>query len=466
MIESILAQIALSASGVTGGVKNAEDKVNSARNLVRGMGGKPTKSLFGLVDDKVAYYPIIATTSLGTNATDLADVIEARLAANIQIGLSGATRIIDVQDENSIIDFFKRNVADGKQSQDLDNVDMKWYANSSISAYKESENTEESATDKEILESMIMLSPILSKSFHRSNKLQKQDMKVRNSVVNTRTVFLNEKDEDVADAELEIADAAIDKKNVSANISFKQQEKRNNHMAPTVVSSTIMLKSGDRTIQTEISFGVKAVLHVVKSDDFVKAIASNSIKDTIALRLVKFTTGEIKFWKDLVFGIDTLKKVFNRTRHQKAFSMLNALKYSMMKINSENLSKQAQIVIRDGGSIENAAAGNYHTNSILPTTSLVITNEEVQEIEKLTGLDFSRAYDAKGLFEELNILSLYIADELNDKVIIIDRVSTDVAYGSSNQLYKLATSVTSLSGLKKSERDKSGLMKSMFKSMV
>ena len=133
---------------------------------------------------------------------------------------------------------------------------------------------------------------------------------------------LNKKQSDLNQQEREInrRNRELDKKqneldrrnamstNADAGIQ-KMEVKKLNDMTPTLVKTVIKVKDKDAGIfDKAITFGVKCVVHPLQSEDVIYYL-SDSVKDSSKFfRLIQWTTGEIKFFRDLIVSLDTVKK--------------------------------------------------------------------------------------------------------------------------------------------------------------
>src|SRR5699024_8471989 len=81
-----------------------------------------------------------------------------------------------------------------------------------------------------------------------------------------------------------------------------------NSSLPTTISSKVNFMGTDSKgefipgvlVPKEIKFGVKTVVHVVKTEDIIFYLSDKSRGSNLVTKLVKFTTGELRLVKDLL----------------------------------------------------------------------------------------------------------------------------------------------------------------------
>ena len=139
----------------------------------------------------------------------------------------------------------------------------------------------------------------------------------------------------------------------------------------------------------ELVFGVKAVVHTVDHEDVVYFLGESSTRSNILARLIKLTTGELSFFKEFLFNIDRSKKIAT-SKHSGVWATMNSM------FTDEKMSQYQK------------------KQGLIPTISLVVSAEEVEQVRINTGIDIltnSRA--AAKIYDELYLLDFYVIDETN-----------------------------------------------------
>lgn len=161
--------------------------------------------------------------------------------------------------------------------------------------------------------------------------------------------------------------------------------------------------------EKEVSFGVKAVQHVAQSQDIAFFLTDASKRSNFFAKLVNFTSGEMNLVKRL-FGIDKYKHAAEAYKRTKNSTWKNLLRLG----DTENFRRYANRLgknIRDG---------------IIPTTTLVISSAEEEQIFKKTGYKISEHVGfASTLYKDLYLQELMIVDEVNQ---IITRYSDEAGF--------------------------------------
>lgn len=161
--------------------------------------------------------------------------------------------------------------------------------------------------------------------------------------------------------------------------------------------------------EKEVSFGVKAVQHVAQSQDIAFFLTDASKRSNFFAKLINFTSGEMNLVKRL-FGIDKYKHAAEAYKRTKNSTWKNLLRLG----DTENFRRYANRLgknIRDG---------------IIPTTTLVISSAEEDQIFKKTGYKISEHVGfASTLYKDLYLQELMIVDEVNQ---IITRYSDEAGF--------------------------------------
>lgn len=192
-----------------------------------------------------------------------------------------------------------------------------------------------------------------------------------------------------------------------------------NKLAPTFISMKLHLAvGGSKTVgntninkekgsikDIDILFGVKCVVHPLKSDDIIHNI-SIGFKNSTIFKLVKWTTGEYGFFK----GIEEI--VFD---------------YSRMKELGIQASKQSNYWWFKLKKLKNANKGKIASFSKKPlptkTATLIITKDEADLLERTYRLDIKQCKIAHKIINELFLLNFGYIDETTEIVYLYDEVS-------------------------------------------
>jgi hypothetical protein len=176
---------------------------------------------------------------------------------------------------------------------------------------------------------------------------------------------------------------------IPANIFADSDVKKANDLAPTLMNVRILKEMGEDSKYVSFVCGVKAVIHPVNSDDMIDHITSALRERGKLFRFLQWTTGEISFFKDLVFNIDQAKKDIKEIRSGKASTWWRALK---------NIK----------------ASRRFHkwtrTGPVLPNATIVISMDEVEYIKSNHGFDLMEEELGEKILKAYNLIQFIIVD--------------------------------------------------------
>lgn len=195
-----------------------------------------------------------------------------------------------------------------------------------------------------------------------------------------------------------------------------------NDKSPTIVKVKISMipqdqnnvKTSDGTtinmnnvIEKDLLFGVKSVLHLLPNEEVAYYLADTTKGSNMLFKLIRWTTGELHFFRDLFFGVELNKKLAKDTTKSGSFW------WKKLKSMGENRKLRASAdAINDGKSIKDAP---------IPVATMVISKFDVENIKSKYGVDIMR--DGKYGFKIVNtfmLLNFVIVDESCDLVSIFD----------------------------------------------
>lgn len=167
-----------------------------------------------------------------------------------------------------------------------------------------------------------------------------------------------------------------------------------NDLHPLILNVEVNFREpeGNAVITKTVSVGVKCVTHLVKSGDIEYYLTKAAYKNSGLLKLIKWTTGEIKFWKDLVFALDDIKmSVLQNAKGSNHFSKLEYV---------AKMARQSIVAGKKAQEVPNAI------------TTLVITKTDVENIKYRDGVDIlSDPNYLKKIFNAYYLLEILIVDE-------------------------------------------------------
>ena len=168
-------------------------------------------------------------------------------------------------------------------------------------------------------------------------------------------------------------------------------KKANELMPTTMIVNFISRDEGvNDVIRMSGVIGVKAKLYPVDSMDICNRMTSK-VKDKNGLfNLVRASTREISFFKDLAFAIDKAKMD------------------AMYMASDSNNAKMFKVLERRAA--KNKFSRLIKKNDASPITSLVISQYEVDYLKQLN-IDMEKSFNARSILEGYNLMDIVVADE-------------------------------------------------------
>jgi hypothetical protein len=187
-----------------------------------------------------------------------------------------------------------------------------------------------------------------------------------------------------------------------ANID-KVEISKANELTPTSVSADIAYVKDNNSFNKTITFGVKAVAHLLSSGDIEKYLPSSVITRTPIMRAIQWTTGEIKFFRDFLLNVDEIKDLANKNNSRDTFwwrklqelsrvsKMHPFLKNFALKLNGSNADR---------------------IKAPIPITTMVITKENVDNIKFKHGIDIlNKPSFAYKIMRNFFLMTFIVVDE-------------------------------------------------------
>jgi len=171
-----------------------------------------------------------------------------------------------------------------------------------------------------------------------------------------------------------------------------QQVQKSNELEPTIVMVNFITARLDQPpIQSTGVIGVKAKMYPVDSMDIISRITTKYSDKNTLFNLVRASTREISFFRDLAFAVDKAKldaiNMSKETENAKMFKMLErrASKNKFMKL--------------------------IRKSDASPITTLVMSQDEVEYLKKYNNIDMDKSYVTRKILEAYNLMGIVITDE-------------------------------------------------------
>ena len=197
--------------------------------------------------------------------------------------------------------------------------------------------------------------------------------------------------------------AAFDYKTSAQDAEFFSRQivdgdiKKANELQPTnmVVQFQILSDDGKYTTTQSGIVGVKAKMYPIDSVEMLRRISSKYSDSNWFMKLVKASTGEISFWKDLIFSFDKMKR--------------EGIKIGKGSVNAKLFNLLERRAARNNSKFFKATDAN-------PITTLVISSDEVEYLKKNNNIDLNKPTAAMTLFSSYNLMGLVIVNDGEDSV--------------------------------------------------
>lgn len=218
-------------------------------------------------------------------------------------------------------------------------------------------------------------------------------------------------DKNITSKNIEIKQRRIDlNKSAINSVSASDLNKiQNTGEAPTVLTATLYLESENGSPEPRtLIFGVKTMVRSIPSNVMIPNVTECIASNTWAFRFVKWTKGETKFFRDILFDITNAR---NEALSEKdpAGAWFNSVK--RRKRNSKWFKSKT---------------------NISPIMTLIITDAEAEAIKAQTGIDLTQDAAASKLMKDMFLLGFGIYNTANGNVdIMLDKYSNGQFYSTT-----------------------------------
>ena len=155
--------------------------------------------------------------------------------------------------------------------------------------------------------------------------------------------------------------------------------KKCNELVPTTLSLTLQVKAGNNFGGvSNFVIGVKGLLHPVNSDDMISNLLSGYKSGNKFFNFLRWSSGEIKFIKDLILNMDNIREDVVRKHAKNGSGWWSALKRR----------RNVAALRRIKGS-----------GRILPNTTIVCSINEIDELKEAYGVDLMNPTSIKKIMK-------------------------------------------------------------------
>ena len=167
--------------------------------------------------------------------------------------------------------------------------------------------------------------------------------------------------------------------------------KKCNELVPTTLTLTLQVKDGSSFGGvSNFVIGVKGLLHPVNSDDMISNLLSGYKSGNKFFNFLRWTSGEIKFIKDLILNMDNIREDVVKKHAKNGSNWWSALK------RRRNIAALRRI---------------KGSGRILPNTTIVCSINEIDELKEAYGVDLMNPTAIKKLMKTFFLLGFVIVDD-------------------------------------------------------
>lgn len=167
--------------------------------------------------------------------------------------------------------------------------------------------------------------------------------------------------------------------------------KKCNELVPTTLSLTLQVKAGSNFGGvSNFVIGVKGLLHPVNSDDMISNLLSGYKSGNKFFNFLRWSSGEIKFIKDLILNMDNIREDVVRKHAKNGSGWWSALKRR----------RNVAALRRIKGS-----------GRILPNTTIVCSINEIDELKEAYGVDLMNPASIKKIMKTFFLLGFVVVDD-------------------------------------------------------
>ena len=188
------------------------------------------------------------------------------------------------------------------------------------------------------------------------------------------------------------------KEKLPEDLFVDNDAKKANELIPTLMHVRILKDMGPDSKYVDFVVGVKAMIHPIKSEDMIDHIVAQLQDRGKLFSLIRWTTGEISFFKDFLLSVDRAKvDAIAKSGKGSTDKIWKLLELRADRLKGAKATRQGQAA--------NAAI-----------TTLVISKAEVEYIKQYHRIDLNKAGTLKGILRGYNMMACAIIDEVSERV--------------------------------------------------
>lgn len=168
--------------------------------------------------------------------------------------------------------------------------------------------------------------------------------------------------------------------------------KKTNDMMPFALQVRLMAVNDKNQFVQYIDFvlGIKTIMHSVSSDEIIDNIVRAMKNRSLAFKFLRWTTGEISLFKNIILNMDEIKAdaLDRQSKKNPLLSKLKQLKKKKFGLHDFSV-----------------------PHGIIPNATLVVSSYSVDYIKNTYGIDLKNPSEAKKLVSSLFLMTFMIVDD-------------------------------------------------------
>lgn len=219
----------------------------------------------------------------------------------------------------------------------------------------------------------------------RRNEERREEMHQSDLASNTAQMALNA-------AKLKQAQLQTNTFDIPQQMLKDNDVKKANELISTVMHVRLHLVNDKKEpIGTkDFMLGVKGTMHPIKSEEMILNVSNACKNDDKVFNFLRWTTGEISFFKDFYLNLDSMKSdVYNESKGASRW----------------------WIALKNRRALGKASGFNAFTkNKILPNATIVISSEEAEIIKSQYGYDIMNSFFTSKIMKTYYLLGFVVVD--------------------------------------------------------
>lgn len=240
-------------------------------------------------------------------------------------------------------------------------------------------------------------SNLKNKQFSHQKMMDRHKMRMDNANLELNKQKLQQKNQETENLinekkfKYEIQKSKLDYQSKAMVKLSDNDVKKCNELVPTTLSLTLQVKAGSNFGGvSNFVIGVKGLLHPVNSDDMISNLLSGYKSGNKFFNFLRWSSGEIKFIKDLILNMDNIKEDVVRKHAKNGSGWWSALK------RRRNIAALRRI---------------KGSGRILPNTTIVCSINEIDELKEAYGVDLMNPTSIKKIMKTFFLLGFVVVDD-------------------------------------------------------